>query len=163
MTNQQQEGSPKGLLKTMQIIHGALILGILVVFYLFYLQVDSWEMDLNNLDYIFPYLIPLASVAGIILGNVLFTTTIKTGRNQDRLMSKLSAYMTGSLQKYALLEAPMFLALFAGRETGNGAYLLFVVILLIFMVYQFPSASRAEQVLELKGAEKDQFRRSING
>jgi thiamine transporter ThiT len=106
-------------------------------------------LDFSSMDYKFPYVVPLSAVLGFIASRILFKRHIETLKSVETLGSKLSGYMTGSLIKYACLEAPGFFGLFAAQASGNMAYLLITALMALIMVFERPRKEKAERDLNL--------------
>jgi hypothetical protein len=149
--------TPKNFLKTLTIIHYALVSGPLLTGIIFYLNT---ELNTNGtVDDIFVYIFPLIALGGIFAGNFIFKKLLSNIKKNENLQHKLAGYQTASLVKFALLEGPAFLNIIWFSQTGNLLYLTIGMVLVLFLFMQRPTKIKVESDLELIGEHKRQFNR----
>lgn len=121
-----------------------------------YVQKQSFnaEMDTNS---IFTYVVPIVAAFGYFMGTYLFQRQIRSIKKEDSLQSKLSAYQTALLIKYALLEGPAFLALVAYHFSGNALHLVIAISLLLYLYAQRPTKDQLFKALPLNLEERKSF------
>lgn len=147
---------PRLFLKTLSIIHTALLV-VLIAFGIFtYFQNGSFTPRMNRQD-LFIYIVPVVAAAGYFLSQFLFRKQLQTIQREEELPAKLSKYQSASLIKYALLEGPGFLALIAYYLSGNALYLVIAIALIAYLFVQRPTADKINTNLPLTLEEQKQF------
>ncbi len=138
--------TPKNFLKTLTIIHYALVAGPLLIGVIFYLNT---ELNTNDtVDDIFIYIFPLIALVGVFSGNFIFKKLLSNIKKSESLQHKLTGYQTASLVKFALLEGPAFLNIVWFSLTGNLLYLTIGMVLVLFLFMQRPTKIKVENDLE---------------
>ena len=96
------------LFKNMRVLHGALLVGQVMIFVVVYVFVErqpakneSWPM----------LLVGVATAVGIIGGHLLFTQRLKQAMTSTNLSDKLSEFKAALVIRYATLEGPFLLTL----------------------------------------------------
>ncbi len=149
--------TPRSFLKTLTIIHLAMVAGPLLAATIFFmnteLQTNGTQSD------IFVYIFPIIALAGVFGSKFLFNLFVKNLKNHETLQAKLTGYQTASLIKYGLLEGPALLNIVWFSVTGNLLYLSIGCALILFLFVQRPSADKVENDLVLDSEHKRQFRR----
>ncbi|MET2985228.1 hypothetical protein [Aureibaculum conchae] len=151
-TNQQ------GIFKTIQIIYGALILGITVFTIVVFVMVENPNYALNFED-IFTIIVPIAAVGGVFLSNFLYQSFTNKISPNDSLNSKLTQYQTATLAKGACLEGPALLAVVATYLTNNITFLLIAMLLIVVMYLKFPKKEKFKEEVKLTFEEKSELDR----
>ncbi len=121
-----------------------------------YLKKHSFNavMDVHS---IFTYVVPIIAAFGYFMGIFLFQRQIRSIKKENSLQSKLSAYQTALLIKYALLEGPVFLALVAYWLSGNALHLVIAISLLLYLYAQRPTKDQLFKALPLNLEERKSF------
>lgn len=146
----------KNFLKTISLIHTALLLG-LVVFGLFaYFQNGSFIARMNRQD-VFIYIVPIVAATGYFLSQFLFRKQLQNIKRDETLPHKLSKFQSASLVSYALLEAPGLLSLTAYLLSGNALYLVIAIAVMAYFFAQRPTADKIRKDLPLTSEEQKQF------
>ncbi|MEY8022139.1 hypothetical protein AB8P51_14975 [Muriicola sp. SD30] len=158
---ENKEANPKGILNILSLIHFAITFGLFAVGLFFYWLQDDWVMEFSDMGYKFPYAVPISAVLGVFAGKSLFRHQLSSLNRVNTLGAKLSGYMTASIVKYACLEAPGFFGLFAAQETGNLAYLIITVLMVLIMIIERPTKNKTELDLNLDRELKLEFEKSI--
>lgn len=106
---------------------------------------------------IFIYIVPLLAVAGYFASQFLFKKLLSGIEKEDELQAKLVKYQAASLIKYALIEGPAFVALFAYYGNGNALHLVIAIALMVYQFAQKPTATKLTKELPLTLEEQKQF------
>lgn len=143
-------------LRTLTIIHSGLC-AVLLLFGIFAYYQNGGFMARMNPQNIFIYIVPIAAAAGYFLSQLLFKKQVHAISYEETLSTKLGKYQIASLLKYALLEAPGFLALMAYSWSGNALYLVIAIALIVYLFIQRPTAEKIKKELPLSLEEQKQF------
>tara|TARA_R110002050_G_scaffold16019_2_gene49044 strand:- start:144658 stop:145098 length:441 start_codon:yes stop_codon:yes gene_type:complete len=144
-------------LKTLTIIHAALVLGLIVlgsVSYFFGVGFIS-QFDLNG-D-IFIYLVPTFAVLGYFGSIFIFRKQLLQIHSSEELSIKLAKYQAASIVKYALIEGPAVLAFIMFMNSGYTLYFTIAVCLVIYLAIQKPNKDKLIQELHLNATEQQQL------
>lgn len=147
---------PRPFLKTLSILHLALFLGLVFFSIFAYWQNGNFSAGMDQNDF-FIYLVPVLAAAGYFASQFYFRKFLHGIKREERLGEKLGKYQTASLIKYALLESPGFLALFAYYSSGNALYLVTGIALMLYLFSQRPTATRIIKDIPLTLEEQKQF------
>lgn len=147
---------PKSFIKTLSLIHAALLMG-LVAFGLFaYFQNGDFEARMNRHNPMI-YVVPIAAAAGYFLSQFLFRKRLRSVNEEEPLSVKLEVYRSASLIKYALLEAAALLSLVAYWLSGNALHLVIAIALAAYFFSQRPTATKIKKDLPLNYEEQKLF------
>ena len=152
--------TPKKFISTVSIIHlyfGSFLVGFIAV--LSWIHWEKWTYDLESLDFVFPFLVPVLAVTGVIAGNLVFKTQLKALDAENDLKARLSGYQTAVLIKYAFIQAPALLGIVAAMKSVNVVYLIIAGLLMIYFIFQRPTRDKIERDLNLTGELKKQFKK----
>lgn len=147
---------PRTFLRTLSIIHAALCTGLLIFTILGYWKTGGFGVVSKEGD-IFVYLVPLVAMVGYFSSTFVHRKLIETISKNETLPLKLSRYQTALLIKYAMIEAPAIMALFAYFQSGTALYLVIALALLIYLYAQRPTRKRLMEEVPLNFEEKKQF------
>ena len=147
---------PKSFLKTLVIIHLALCTGLGAFILFCYFQSPNVVADLDNND-ILIYIVPFFAVTGYFMSQILFKKQLESIQKNSPLQSKLAAFQTASLLKYALLEAPAFLAAFAFLNSNTALHFVIAIALLIYLYTQRPTKEKLLKEVPLNMEERKHF------
>ncbi len=147
---------PNTFIKTLTMIHGSLLAGLVLFTGFVYWQGGSFIAEMNGSDF-FIYLVPIAAAMGYFLGKFLFEKNLATIHKEDSLGSKLTTYQMASLIQYALIEGPAFLALIAYYQNGNALHLVIAISLAVYLFALRPKQQRIENILQLAPDEKSRL------
>ncbi|GAB2703413.1 hypothetical protein GCM10027037_31520 [Mucilaginibacter koreensis] len=145
--------TPKAILKTITIIHLALLAGQVLFGIVFFFLRSSGTDPQANLD-IFKYLVPAIAVVMVALSQFIFPKLIAKAIPLPALQEKMAAYQSALIVCYALLEVPSLFSLVAYFLTGNILYILVAALLVARFVTIRPTAEKAEEDLKLTYEEK---------
>jgi hypothetical protein len=149
-----------GRLKSLQIIHKAMMAGVIILTVLLVLLISS-----NHLTALLPqYNQPLQLVvlamaaAGFFIGNSIVKKAIaKVRKDGLDINNKWMIYRQACLIQWALLEAPAILALVFFLLTGNYAFVALAVTLILVMGLTAPTKLKVAMLLQLSQAEIDEL------
>ena len=148
--------TPKGFMKTISIIHYALVAGVLALGLVNFLQTAiSPDQENNAMTYLFP----VFGLMGIFVGSIIFKQMLPKLKTENLLSKKLMGYQTACLIRWALIEGPALLNIVWFGNTGNSLYLAVGATLVIYLTWLRPTKQKLEQELELKGELLNQFKK----
>lgn len=146
----------KDFFKSVQIIHLALITGVIILgifaYSFHYIGIEMEGGKDLNFDLI--YVVPVFAIAGIIASNLVFKQKLKECIARPNLKEKLNCYRSALIIKFALIEGSSFFALVAFLLTGDLLYLGFAAILVVVFITYIPSKEKSIVDLELNQTEK---------
>ncbi|HIP49085.1 MAG TPA: hypothetical protein EYG92_09005 [Lutibacter sp.] len=157
MNHSDQALTPNGFLKTLRILHLALVTGVSVFLIFVYTQNTEWILNLSDTNDIFFFIVPAFAIFGVYFGTFLYKKQLTSLVNKDNLREKLVGFQTASIIKYATIEAPALLGILASFLNGNVFYILISSVLLVYLFFQKPTKDKIEMDLNLKGKLKSQF------
>ena len=150
-------GNIKSSFKTIQIIYGALIFGVLAMSVLIYSMLEDpiYKVDMSDKFFI---IVPILTVIGIFLSSYLYRLNIDKIESRDSLPSKLTKYQSANIIKGAVLEASALFASVASLLTNNLLYLVFTLVLLVVMYLKLPTLLKFENEVVLDMKEKSELK-----
>ncbi len=154
MDNGTQQNS---VFKTIQIIYGAFVLGIILFSIFTYFSINpTFSIYTND---IFMVVVPVTALGGIVLSKFLYSSLINKISSNDDLSSKLAQYQSATLIKGACLEGPALLSIMATFITENSLFLLLALMLVGVMYLKFPKKEKFKEEIVLSFEEKTEFDR----
>ncbi|SHI91523.1 hypothetical protein [Pseudozobellia thermophila] len=151
------DSKPANFLKTLTVIHMALLASLIGFALFVYSSNGGFQAGMDSEDP-FIYIVPVAAAIGYFLSQYLFKKQLSTITREEALNFKLSRYQSASIQKYALLEGPALMALFAYSSSGNALHLVIVLLLVAYLFAQRPTAAKLIDQLPLTREEENQFK-----
>lgn len=149
--------TPAGFLKSMSLIHLALLGGQLLFAIVALAISPKVYFAITETDDVFVFIVPLLAIAGFMSGYILFKRQLNALRDKNSLGAKIVAYQTALIIRLALLEGPSLFGVVTFLQTGN---LFFLVISALLMLYFFslrPTKDKMEIDLDLGFTEKMVF------
>ncbi len=156
MSNQNNI-TPKKMITTLTFIHLSFVSMLVIFAAAIYIIGEEWLFNFGSMDFGFPYFVPIAAIAGLILSDFLFKKLLKALESKNGLLGKLRGYQSAVLVKYALIEGPALLAVISAFMSGNLAYLAIGALLIFYFVLQRPTMLKVGSDLKLSGELKSQF------
>jgi len=147
---------PKGFFKTLKIIYGSLIFGVFLFTALTYLSIKKIVPNVDG-NMMFVVGIPIVSVAGILMSNLLYASILRKITSNDDLQKKLSRYLTANLLRAVFLEIPAFLSIAATFISGNVVFLFAALMMALMMYFKFPSKEKFAAEVTLNRKEKTEL------
>ncbi len=157
MENSTPPITPKLFLRTITIIHLALVAGVLILGFVMYSITENQKLELSYSGDPMFFIVPIMAIAGILVGNYLYGNNIKGLTSKNSLQEKLAGFQTASIIKYALLEGSALLGLVAFTNEGNQYFLIISILLLLWLIMQRPTRDKIERDLMLERTLKNEF------
>jgi hypothetical protein len=145
--------NPQNFVKTLNIIHTALLAGLIlfsVITYSTNKNTITFELGKDALFYLVPSLI----IVGVIAGSYLFNRIIKKATDEDSLSGKLAIYRTAFIRKCSFIEASTLFGIVVFSLSGNLLCFLFTTLNIIYLAMQKPTKSKIEDILNLSYEDK---------
>ncbi|MCT4699850.1 MFS transporter [Tenacibaculum haliotis] len=130
-------------IKTLKIIHLALIAGVTLAYFLIGDFKNILNLEIDNASLVYSFIPAVAYV----LSNFVFKNTLNKIKEGDSDDEKFAIYQTASIIKWAILEGACFLILFLKPD-----FLLFGVILLFYMILLAPKDDKIFQLLGIRNS-----------
>jgi hypothetical protein len=157
MDQNNNRPTPEGFLKSISIIHLALLAGQVIFGIVAYAQSGKIYFGIHNMDSVFIYIVPLVAIGGFMGGYLTFKKQLADIRNKKSLGEKVMAYQTALIIRYALLEGPSLLAIVTYMEDGNLFFLAIAGLLMLYFLFLRPTMEKVENDLDLNFTERIEF------
>jgi hypothetical protein len=157
MANPIQQQTPQTYLKTIGVIHLALILGQVMFGVLIICQTRQSILFIpkaNDPFFIVAIILTITAIAG---GTFWFKQNIDNATSKYSLKQKLMAYQTAFIKRFALLDGASLFAIVVSSVRGNLFYLLIAGAIILFMLVLRPTKDKIENDLNLSYDDKMQF------
>jgi len=145
---------PKNFIKTLQIIHLVLLLGVLIFASYVAFSVKEQVFFSYSQDKAFLYLAILISFIGNLSSKTLFGKLLRQIPVDVNLNEKLVKYSTAHIFRIAMLEFPALMCCIFVLYSNNSFYFILVGILSVIMLVLFPTKYKLSNELELTDKEK---------
>ena len=136
--------TPGSFLRTLSLLHISLFAGLLLFSLFAYFQNGNVTVNIDQED-VFIYVVPILAAAGSLARQFFFLKLLQAIKTDEELQLKLGKYQSASLIKYALLEGPAFLALFAYYGNSNALHLVIAISLMAYLFVQRPTATKLKK------------------
>lgn len=150
--------NPKEALKTLRILHFALLAGMiffsLVALFLFYNGLEPIDVELSRA---FTYIIPIFVVSGYVASHLLFKNRMGVARSAKYLTEKLTHYRAAFIVRLALLEGPAFFAIVAYMLTSELIFLGWAAIIIVYFITLWPTPAKIVADLALNYNEQHEL------
>jgi hypothetical protein len=143
-------------LRTLSLLHYSLCGGLLFFSAFAYWQNGGFNASYQDGD-IFIYIIPIVAAAGYFGSKYMFQNLLQNIPKEEPLQTKLARYQSASLIKYALIEVPAIIALFAYFWNGTALHFAVAITLMIYLFAQRPTKEKILLELQIDFEEKKQF------
>lgn len=157
MEDKVTQFTPALFLKTITIIHFALLFGIILLGGAIFLVTVNPTLNWKDTNELFYYAVPTLAIACIVAGRILYKNQLDKISKITDLRHKLMGFQTASIIKYALLEGASLFGIVAVMQTENLFYFVIVGVLVVYNFSQRPTKERVINDLNLDGTLKDQF------
>ncbi|WP_272023368.1 MFS transporter [Olleya namhaensis] len=129
-------------LKVFKIIHLALVVGLIVAYFILgnlsdLSQLKLPTMDSENMVYL---IIPIAA---FVVSNLLFKMLISKIDNNLSLKEKVIPYQSASIVRYAIIEGSAFIILIMAPD-----FIIFGVLLIVYLALLMPTEYRIKRDLK---------------
>jgi hypothetical protein len=155
--NVNNRPTPEGFLRSISIIHLALLAGQVIFGIVAYAQSTRVYFGVNNMDDMFIFIVPVVAIGGFMAGYLIFKQQLVIIRGKRTLGEKVISYQTALIMRYALLEGPSLLAIVAYLLNGNLFYLAVAGLLMLYFLFLRPTMEKVENDLDLNFNEKLEF------
>lgn len=136
------------------LLAGLSIFTIWVIF-----QINTFNTSSNG-ESIFLYAVPVFAMLGYFGSQWVFKKLTSKIQLSIRLEEKLKKYQSALHLKYALIEIPAFIGLFAYYNTGNALPLVISICLLAYLAVQRPNKDNIIKYVPLKPEEQIQIQQA---
>lgn len=146
--------TPKQTLKSIRLIHLALLIGISLFFSIVYfVLVDNSNFIIDGQDDLYLIISISLFLSGLFIGKFIYTTIINKCKFKNVLYKKMKCFMTASIVKFALMEGPILITIVFYLLTANYYFMLLAMIYMLIFVILKPTAENAKLDLELSNEE----------
>ena len=149
--------TPRSYIKTLTLIHSALMIGPFLLGTFFFLNTEIISTAEQDGNAMFIYVFPLIGLIGIFGGKFLYKLFLNPLLSKETLGKKLTGLQSALLIQYALLEGPALLNIIWFGQSGNTLFLTVGGVLLLYLFVLRPKSSKIESDLQLQGEHKRQF------
>ena len=145
---------PKDFIKSLQIIHLVLILGV-VVFgaYVAFNLMDELFFSYED-DKAFLFLAIFIAFVGNLSSKYLYAKLLKQIPENIDLSQKAVKYSTAHIFRMAMLEFPALMCIIFTFQSSNSFYFILTGILILMMIAIFPTKNKFENDVTLTSKEK---------
>lgn len=147
---------PTAFLKTLKLIHMALVVGLVLFAGFAYVQIGGFAIASTEISFMV-YLVPTIAVAGYFGSKYIFGRQIQKILRETPLSEKLQQYFSAAIIQYAVIEGPGFLALLAYFTSGNALFLVIAICLIVYLYTRKPTYQKLKNELQLSYAEQKEF------
>jgi len=145
---------PKNFIKSLQIIHFALLFGVLAFgAFVLYNAKDRLFFSYQE-DKAFLYLAIIISFIGNLASKSLYKKLINQIPKDAELLQKATKYSTAHVFRMAMLEFPAMMCIIFVMQSNNSFYFILVGILVLMMLAIYPSKNKFENDIPLSSKEK---------
>lgn len=147
------------VLKILTLIHFAILAGMVLFFGIVLLKKRAVLQSEISLDFQNPFAIVVLTllVFVLFLHNFMFKQQLEKAKKAPNFPEKIKQYQTALIIKWALIEAPIILAITATLITGNIIFLGIAALLIIYLYTLKPNKEKLFSDLELSREERQQF------
>ncbi|MDO6473181.1 hypothetical protein [Maribacter sp. 1_MG-2023] len=149
----------KNFIKSLSIMHLFLLIGLSIFTIWVIFQINTFNTD-SNAGSVFLYAVPLFAMLGYFGSQWVFKKMTSKIQLKTRLEDKLKKYQSALHIKYALIEMPAFIGLFAYYNTGNALPLVISICLLAYLAVQRPNKDHIIKNVPLTGEEQSQIQQA---
>lgn len=149
--------TPEGFLRSLSVIHLALLAGQVIFGIVAYAQSKKIYFGIHNMDSVFMYIVPLVAIGGFMGGYLMFKKQLTVIRSKSSLGEKVIAYQTALIVRYALLEGPSLLAIVIYMQDGNLFFLGIAGLMILYFLSLRPTMEKVENDLDLNFNERIEF------
>jgi hypothetical protein len=145
---------PKNFIKSLQIIHFALLMIIIAFAAYVSIQLNEQLIFSYSNDKAFLYIAITISFIGNLMSKSLFVRLIKKIPENADLLQKASKYSIAHVFRLAMLEFPALMCIIFVMQSNNSFYFILVGVLLIMMLAILPTKNKFANEVPLTSKEK---------
>ena len=146
----------KNFIKSLSIMHLFLLGGLIIFTVWVILQINTFNTSTNGQGP-FLYVVPVFAMLGYFGSQWIFKKMTSKIKMDIKFEEKLKKYQSALHLKYALIEMPAFIGLFAYYNTGNALPLVISICLLAYLAVQRPNKDNIINSIPLTPDEKNQI------
>ena len=157
MSQTSKPYSSSQYIKTLSAIHLGFLLAISSFAMLGIALATTWGVRFDYAEDPFVFVVPILAITGIALSNFMFKKQLESIEKSSTLKQKLGAYLTASVIKYALIEAPALLGIVVFNISENVLFLIIGVAVLFYLLMQRPTKEKLINDLNLNAEMRARF------
>lgn len=146
--------NPQTFIRTISIIHLALMAGQLLFAFLTFSMKKSTIVNLKPDGDVYFYIAPLLIFSGMLIGSFLFNQLLAKATEAESLNKKLAAYQSAFIIRCALSEGGAMFAIVCYLLTANFFYLSLAGVNILYFLWLRPTKEKIEADLNLSYEEK---------
>ncbi len=151
----QSQQSPKAILKTLPIIHIALLLGqVLFCIVVFAIQKQTPKFDISNTADPFLFVVPVMAIACFAISNFLFRQQLTIAAGKPTVAQKIQTYQAASIVRFAPLEGASLFGIVTYMLTGNLLFISISGLIILYFIFIRPTKDKIVTGLNLDYQEK---------
>ncbi|MEM7185196.1 MAG: hypothetical protein AAF466_00950 [Bacteroidota bacterium] len=160
MSNNIQNYSPQGVLKTVKMLHLAMVVAPLFFGIFILYSMNDYSFEITDFEDPLVYAIPIVAVLGFVASNYLYKMYITQLQKKETLKEKLTGYLSAVIMGYAPLEGAALLAMVGAYLTQSLLFFTIGALLVAYMIFRRPKKVAIEQDLKLTMEQRDQLNRN---
>lgn len=157
MTSPNFETTPESYLKTLSLIHLALLAGLVLFMIVTIISQKQTYFDYKNTGDVYIIVVPVMAIAAFFTGRFLFKQQLSALDKKNSLKEKLMGYQGASIVRLAFLEGAALFGIVAFLLTGNFFELLISLLLVLYFLMLKPTKEKVMSDLNLSTEQKHQF------
>jgi len=147
---QTQPQSPKTILKTLPIIHIALLLGqVLFCIVVFTTQKQTPKFNISTTADPFLFVVPVMAIASFATSNFLFRQQLTIAAGKPTVAQKIQSYQAASIVRFALLEGASLFGIVTYLLTGNLLFISISGLIILYFIFIRPTKDKIVSDLNL--------------
>lgn len=149
--------SAKQIIKSLKLIHIALILGQLMFAAIAHVLIKSNFVFFGGFEDPFIFVVPALFLFSISGGKTIYKKLLEPSFNEESLQKKLTILRTAFIVRYATTEAATIVAIVAYILSMNFLYILLAALMIGFFVTLKPKKDKIESDLRIDYRMKTEF------
>ena len=145
---------PKDFIKSLQIIHWVLVLGVLIFGAYVAISGKSLLYFSYEDDKAFLYMAIVIAFVGNLASKFLYSKLLKQIELKDELVQKATKFSTAHIFRLAMLEFPALMCIIFVLQSNNSFYFILTGVLLFMMMAIYPTKSKFANDVPLTDKEK---------
>lgn len=156
---QQPATNFKAFLRTLSIIHFAMMGGLLI-FSVFIITTSEEMGTLSFTQQPFEFLIPILFIGAVFIGNFISKTILSKVKKDQSLQQKLGVYQTAHIIRLAPIEGIGLFAAVTYSGSKNVLFLLIAVLALLILFTLIPTKEKIENAIPINSEDQVYLRNS---
>jgi hypothetical protein len=155
--NQTREISPKTFLKTISIIHLALMMGQVLFGIVVFTQVHTITFNLKDTHDPFLLVVPIMAIGSFTASVIVFKQLLNAATAKEPLSAKITAYQSALIVRFALLEGASLFGIVTFLLTGNLLFIGISGLLVLYFLIIRPTKDKVQTDLNLSYEETSEL------